>query len=280
MIDEPAEFENPAFRTAVRRAMGKEHAPSGLRGRIAMTLAADQASIAAAGSSSPAASARGVLRWRELTQPKTLAIAAVTLVAVGFAALQILNFVGWTDPYSPASFAAAGPVSFPDSFALSLVGTHDNCAKAPNHRQVAGEDPVALRDRLSQLQGIPVSAIAPADGWQFRGAGVCMVEKTRTVHLLYARGSQALSIFSLPVPESCHESAYEQVVSNHPLAGFTNHGALYCVVGSDTGGQFTVDELKPLVAKVRTSLGVAADCGPRPAPTSAAPMHASAAPLR
>ena len=38
--------------------------------------------------------------------------------------------------------------------------------------------------------------------------------------------------------------------------------------------------LSPLLAKVKSSLGMAADCGPHPAPGKAAPMHASASPVR
>jgi hypothetical protein len=265
MIEDPSEFDDPAFRAAVHRAMGSEHAPSGLRRRIAGAIAAEQLAIAAAGAdpSSTAAVGRALprRRWAELWQPKTLAVAAVTLIAVGVAAVQVLNFLEWPGPSQSGRFAEAAPVSFPASFAAALVATHDNCAKAADHHRVPGNDPVALRDRLTQLEGIPVSAINPGDGWQFKGAAFCTVETTKTVHLLYARGNEAVSIFSLPAPASCHESSYEQVISNHPLAGFTNQGALYCVVGSTSTGQLTIAQIAPLVAQVKTSLGIVADCG-------------------
>ena len=38
------------------------------------------------------------------------------------------------------------------------------------------------------------------DGWRFRGAALCTVESTKTVHLLYARNTESVSVFSLPVP--------------------------------------------------------------------------------
>jgi hypothetical protein len=170
--------------------------------------------------------------------------------------VQIISFFDWPGSSSPPF--AIQPASFPVSFSAAIVSTHDNCAKLGDHHFVPGNDPTALKDQLSKAEGIVVSAIHPGDGWQFKGAGLCTVEQTKAAHLLFVRGPESISIFSLPAPPSCHESAYSEVVSKHPVIGFTSQGALYCVVGSASQGELTPAELEPVVSKVRASVGALA----------------------
>jgi len=261
MMDDSGEFDDPGFRAAVRKAMGShtgsDTAPAGLRRRVTALFAAAAPPAPADDAAFSSPSRRSTnSRWAELKSPRTMALAAGVLIAIGFAVLQVASFFELTGPSVPAY--AARPVSFPASFAAALVATHDHCAKLSDHHFIAGSDPVALRDQLTRAEGVPVSAINPGDGWQFRGAGLCTVEHTRAAHLLFVRGGEAISIFSLPAPQSCSESAYSQVVANHPLVGFTRHGALYCVVGSDAQGRLTLDKLEPVVSKVKSSVGLAA----------------------
>ena len=262
MMDDPGEFEDPALRAAVRKALGNEAAPAGLRRRVAALMAAEGLAAPAGwgeAQQAPVGRAQPSSRWAELRNTRTLAIAAVTFIAVGFAVLQIVTFFDW--PGSSSSPFAIQPASFPVSFATAIVSTHDHCAKLADHHFVPGDDPGALKDQLSKAEGIAVSAIHPGDGWQFKGAGLCTVEQTKAAHLLFVRGPESLSIFSLPAPSSCHESAYSEVVSKHPVIGFTSEGVLYCVIGSATQGELTLTELEPVVSKVRASVGALAGDG-------------------
>ena len=52
------------------------------------------------------------------------------------------------------------------------------------------------------------------------------------------------------------------MVQSHAVSGFSHGNALYCVVGSDPAGGFTLAELAPVVAKVKATLGVRAGCEP------------------
>ncbi|MEO6435604.1 MAG: hypothetical protein ABIP55_07560 [Tepidisphaeraceae bacterium] len=258
-MEDPTEFDDPAFRAAVRRAAGAETAPARLRRRVSAAMTA--AAAAAAGASTAASTGAivtpptGRAGWLGPAPLKTLAIAAVTLVAVGFAVLQIMSYFG-LEPGAGSSPAPRGPVAFPQTFAAAVIMVHDNCAKLPDHHVIPGVDPAALREPLSKLEGIPVFATSLGDSWQFRGASLCQVEGAKAAHLLFARGGEMVSIFSLPAPASCQKSSYSMFVSGHPLAGFTRDGTLYCVVGSATSGKFTLEELEPVMATVLTSFGV------------------------
>ena len=258
MIDEPAQFDDPALRAAIRTAVGSESAPPALRRRVAALLAAEAsaASVATAQGEASIGRTRPHSRWAELRSPRTLAIAAAALLAVGFAVVQIITFFGW--PGTAPRYAAPPPATFPASFAAAIIKTHDNCAKLPDHHFVKGDNPVALKDELSRAGGVSASAIDPGDGWQFKGAGMCRIDDAKAAHLLFVRGPESISIFSLPMPPSCHDSAYSEAVSKHSIVGFTSQGALYCVVGSTSSGDLTPAELEPVVSKMRASVGALA----------------------
>jgi hypothetical protein len=115
-----------------------------------------------------------------------------------------------------------------------------------------------VRDALTRQEGVQVCAVTPGEGWQFKGAGLCRIENAPAAHLLFVRGAETISIFSLPAPATCHDSAYSEMIAQHPVLGFTQQGALYCVVGSAPGGALTLSALEPVAERMRSSLGVAA----------------------
>jgi hypothetical protein len=283
MSDDPSEFDDPGLKEALQRGFAGERAPAALRMKVTAGMAADAiasepipADPARPGRGTARASRRG---WRiELGASgwRAAAAAAVVLLAVGYAVMQIrAEFF----PERPIAMPTTSR-TIPASFVLTVVRAHDNCAKLPDHHLVPGDDPDQLAGKLSQAEGVQVFAASLGDGWQFKGAGMCTLEDVKAAHLIFAKGDDVLSIFSMPTPSSCgggHGGGYalNEMVENHALSGFSNANALYCVVGSSPAGHgFTLAELAPVVAKVRAALGVSAGCGSFEVDTVATSAHA------
>jgi hypothetical protein len=192
---------------------------------------------AAAPKSAPRGSGSGS-RWRLPGMPqfswRLAALAALVLLAVGYAGVEISAYVG---EFFPRQFAAPTPSKFKASFASSLVATHDNCARMTDHHLMPGDDFASLKARLSREEGVNVFAAALNGGWQFRGAGLCKVGQTKAAHLLYARGFETASVFTLPSDDSvCSmSSVYAQTEANHAIAAVSRGGALYVVVITNAG---------------------------------------------
>jgi len=115
--------------------------------------------------------------------------------------------------------------------------------------------------------------LSPGNGWQFKGAGLCKVGDAQAVHLLYARGDQLVSVFSLKGPSNCAHGTsapYQQTIGGHPMSGFLFSGTVYGVVASSAaGGQISVTDIAPLAAQVETCVG-ASSCEGIP-PTTRVP---------
>ena len=61
----------------------------------------------------------------------------------------------------------------------------------------------------------------------------------RGAHLLFSRGSEMVSVFSLPshcMGSTTPGAQYEGVVDGDAVAGFSRQGAAYAVVGSNSAG--------------------------------------------
>ncbi|MEA2736552.1 MAG: hypothetical protein QOE14_3003 [Humisphaera sp.] len=260
------EFDDPAFKAALRRTLGTEAAPASLRAQVTSLLAAEAgagngatepASSDAASPSSSRPRRRGRLVidrnfWR------TAATAACVFLVLGWVALQIRNEFFPPSPYGNGDGGAM--TAIPASVVLDVVKTHDACAKLPDHHLIPGNDPEALHDKLTAGAGVTASSVNLGGEWQFKGAGVCQVGDKRAAHLLFVRREEYVSIFSMLAPEGCGYSAdsYKDTVDQHPIAGFRHSDALYCVVGSASQGEFTRAELDTVLQKVQAS--VAAGC--------------------
>src|SRR5687767_6953511 len=127
-MDEVQEqFDDPAFREAIRQAAGKPAAPPRLREKVLALMAA---APAAPGVDSPTyAPPRGVdvgSRWRIGPRPpaKLVAAAVLALITVGYAFMQLAQEFEWF-----AGSVAAVPAQFDSSLALEMTRTHHNCAR-------------------------------------------------------------------------------------------------------------------------------------------------------
>ena len=277
------EFDDPAFKAAVKRAAGvggddiaSSRAPAALRGRIRSMLAADAAGGAAvleqiAGQAATTRAPRGALMInRELG--RVAALAACVLLALGYLAYQI------REEFFPPRPALTVATSIPATYIRAIVRTHDSCAGRSAHdAPIPGSDPdaAALREKLTAGAKVAASTVSLGGDWQFKGAGLCQVDDTRAAHLLFVRKDDFVSIFSMPAPASCGygDDWYRETCDAHPVAGFRHGEALYCVVASGGDGTFTQAELEPVLQKVRTS--VASGCMSHPTVVAAAKYHPS-----
>jgi hypothetical protein len=266
MSDQFDQFDDPALKEAVRRAFPRESAPAALRQRVAAIMASGTAAAEDATDRGGTRAADRTLRrpdrswWSRQFTAKTAVAAAAALVAIGVMVIQIRS------AFAPPPAGGYAATSFPQSFALAMVRTHDNCAKLPDHHLVPGTDPAVLKASLSASEGIAVAAVDLGPGWQFKGAGLCTVDGSKAAHLLFTHGSETISVFSLPTPPSCARASgkYTETVEGHPIAGVVTNGAVYCVVGSGAAG-LTPHDLEPLLEKVRadvTPRGCGSDAGP------------------
>ena len=263
-----SEFDDPGFKAAVGRTLGREAAPPSLRAKVKALMAAEAAGVTGAAATATtgqtastshepalAAASRGGRRWLLIDRKfwRTAAAAACVLLALGWMAYQFNDEFGSGNPF------VAGPTptmtTVPASLVLEMVRTHDNCAKLPDHHKIPGDDPEKLRDKLAE-SGVAASATHLGGDWKFKGAGICQVGQTRAAHLLFARADEFVSVFSLLAPENCGygPDSYTEMFEKHPVAGFRHGDALYCVVGSCDKGEFTEAELRPVLQKVQDSI--------------------------
>ena len=224
MTDEQRDdFDDPILKAALKRACGDERAPADLRRRIAAALANDSASAPR----QPAIGPRPIRPWR---RPVYYAAAALLLIALGVSLYQLTRKEGGEGPI-PVNRVVA------DEVLVAMVRTHDRCVAEGDSHHLAGlprDDFEAIGRSLAERVRHDVLSVNLADeGWRFRGAAVCPVGERRAAHLVYARGSQTLSIFSVlvePRPDQT-DSTCKTSVAAHPLAamriGKTVH-ALVC----------------------------------------------------
>jgi hypothetical protein len=217
------DFDDPDLKATVHRVWRDGSAPAHLESLVAAHLA------------TPA--------WRLWVGSQSFG-ATLTAAAIVLFALLVL--------YAPKPATA-----LPQVASAQFVKTHDRCCKVNDHHFVPPEfaDEMAATGRwLSSQVHIPVVAVDLNDGWNYCGAGPCKVGGNVSGHLLFKRGKEDLSIFSIPADdfdeiEQNHQ--YDSDLTGHSLAAFTRDGGLYCVVGRDKSGYADIDSV---VRGVRKSL--------------------------
>ena len=231
------EFDDPVLKGAVQGAWGGERAPQRLRGRVSRL-------IASAGSVDDLTTDSVPRSAWERWQGRLYGLVAAAVVVLG-AGLLVLYYHGAFDRSAAAGYAAGPAVIVPSktevpvALAQSMVATHSACGKLHDHRLVADVNTyAALNLKLTADLGFPSLARSIGEEWKFKGAGECTVGELRGSHLLFARGDQMVSLFSLP--STCMSGVapgaqFEGMVDGSPVAGFARSGAVYAVVGSSSG---------------------------------------------
>jgi hypothetical protein len=248
-VQSKEEFRDPALKEAVRRCWACDCASEQLRKRVGALLVEEKVSV-------HRRPTRMNLRASWILWP--LAAAAAVLISV----VVFDRSRPGSTPIAPANLQLA-------SLETDLIRTHDHCCKLKNHQGLAvpKTDDVAIADLLRAKLKQPVLVYHPQDlNWKFQGAAVCHVGSTDTGHLVFLKGDDALSIFSLPksrLPDLKEGNQFSGTVNGHCIVGFVKDGALFCVVGSGPAESMSVDELQQMSQQM---IPVVAD-GPAVVPT-------------
>jgi hypothetical protein len=226
----PDDFGDPVLKTAVQRAWGCECCPLQLRKRL-------EGAIGGAKGSGLRFMPRG---W--FIGP--LAAAAMVVLVIG----------GWRMMHTST------PADFPSTLAADLIYRHDSCCKKPDHQglPVPKTDDTAIAAAMESRLSRAVLMARPQDpGWTFRGAAICHVGKTESGHLVFLKGDDAISVFSLPstLDPTLHDGQHVELTSNnHPIIAFAKDGALFCLVGSGSVDEDQLDKMRQYMdAQVTTA---------------------------
>ena len=240
--------DDPALRSAVRRALGGETAPADLRRRVEAMLVAAPAAAAASGTSRPPLRLRWPA-WMGESPYKTLAAAVVAFLAIGLMFYQSGVFEG-------GRHANTAPhVEFPLSVAQDMVKVHEATAKA--NLSATGAD-TALATKLTQTEGFTVATLNNAAGWQFKGGEESTIGTSKGAQLLYGNNEQLVSVFSVRGPDHCNggnSDIYRGTINGHPVTGFVQEGVVYAVVASASRPDVhpALSDLDPLLSQIQSS---------------------------
>jgi hypothetical protein len=244
-------FDDPALKAALRRALDQERAPGDLRERI-RAMAASTAPTAepvpymrAAGAEDDAAADRPIPMYR---RGPVFKFAAAAVLVLGLGSLGYQIYLANRAPTYTAQYAV------PPSLYKGMTQTHDE--------RVAGSAmPADTATDLAAAKGLAATVKRPiflaqlaSDGWKFGGGGVRNVAAHSAAQLFFTKGNASISVFSLPasaVPQAQDDVTYDTVFNGHPIAGFVHKGGLYCIVGSSTDDSLKIDDVKALLESHR-----------------------------
>jgi hypothetical protein len=221
------QFDDPALRAALHRAMGSESAPSSLRRQVVARLDHED---------------QVLRRWRKPLS----AFAAAAVILIGFSVAYMML---WRTVEHP----------IPKFIASAMVSVHDQYAANKIHTTITDPDLRNVRKLLESQVGHPVMIASLGDGWVFVGADVTTLSNITAAHALFKRGNQTVSIFSLPA-SALYEGAvndgvtYEQMEQDHPVSGVVYEGAVNCLVASATTGGLDLKQLSQLRDRLRPEM--------------------------
>lgn len=215
---EPESREQMRLRAALHRALGGERAPEGLRAQIAQSLR---------GRREPERP-RVIAKHRASHFSARRAVAAGIVLAISAATFFVVR-------------SQARPTEIADPIAQAIIFRHDSCARQSVHAVsgVALDDLDQLEAKLQERLKYPVLVANLDDGWKLVGGAFCPVRNSLTAHLLYKRGDEALSIFSIDgklFSSPADGTHYQSTESRHAMSAFVRSQTVYCVVLNDANG--------------------------------------------
>jgi hypothetical protein len=227
-------FDDPKLKSAVQRVWRQHIAPENLRARVGQLLEESGNSLSIGSNRSSGQNWIGY------------AIAASVLIFAGL--------MTW-GPYP----SGTSPLDrdLPASVAQGMVNRHDLCCGVPDHHALGGSDFALIGRTLSGDLRVPVIA-TNINGWTFAGAAPCPVWGHETAHLLYRKGNDTMSVFSIPAADfdlKYDDGAYATQIGNHEIAGFLKNGGLYCVVEQSPDGSISAARVQALSDQLHASFG-------------------------
>jgi hypothetical protein len=246
------QFDDPGLKASVQRAFAHERAPAELRQRIVGMLSAPEPLADHPPLKLPAQSPPAARPFIWSFTAARLAVAALLLVGIATALLVYRN----TRPTPPPSINEAT--------LAAMVQTHDECCHH-EHRdeRLPQESFAALGKAIADELNEPIlSADLSKDGWSFEGAAICSVRNKRAAHMIFARGEQRLSVFSVPA-STCGSvkegSSYRGRIRDHVVVGTTRKGGVHCIVAHCPGNTIKLEEVADLLERHQGEIVASAD---------------------
>lgn len=250
MSEPDAQFDDPALKLALRRAIPAAACPEALRARI-QQAADDLAAPEPLRLPQTPAAPRSPLRFLHAHR---MAIAASILGLAG--GMALFNFTGNTyDELAAIDTDAAilQPVAY--SLASQHAGMSDDPILMQNHAQATAERNLAAVNADLQRQlgkSLPLNPFAAA-GWKFHGADDCRLENCTGTHLVFLRPNQSISMFILPSQAAgnlANGRLYTMTTGHKPVAATVRGRWLICLVGASTDGSLKADHLATLLKQI------------------------------
>ena len=236
----PDNFEDASLKSAVRRAWGNERAPESLRKSIALMATPTPTTPPARG-------------WPKFLGSSPIkSVAAAVLLSIGLAYLGYQAY-RMTRPAQVRVMVER----IPDSMAHKLADDHDRLLADANKwsPDLPRDNPDQLAATLKKkLNYVPMTA-SPGDG--FALVGTASLGKGNGAELLYQKGNQTVSVFSLPasdVPMCDNNAILGGNAPNHPMAGFVHDRGFYMLVGSSADNSMSLSDVQALRDKLRPSI--------------------------
>jgi anti-sigma factor RsiW len=231
------QFDDPVLKEALNRLYSSEGAPDTLRRRVVARLA------------EPPLAGRLAIGRRPAFRLAAAAVAAVAITGLIY--------------YAIAGGSSHGAIR--NDLLLALLQDHDGCSQRAVE-MTDGKDEGLVVQTLEQKLHRPI--LAPnltRDGWRFEGGSVCRVGGRETAHLVFSRGCQRLSVYSMAAG-GCADGACStcrQMARNHVVAGLVKMDALYCVIGQCPKGELREQEVEGLLKNHQGEIIQVAAQGPR-----------------
>lgn len=230
MSEDQNHFDDPGLKDALQKLHGSHKASDQLRAMVVQRLAAvalpSPAQVEHKSSDRPSMklhSSFRPLRW--------LAAAAVVALCVGGV---------WQYQHHRAAQALNDAYAANDELLDSMVDAHKTTAQSPAEMLLTSSltDPGALANEASGKLGrtVPIVNLASL-GWSMDHASLCQVNKLNSVRFHFHRGTQAITVISMPSTAWANGkdgSSYNLIADGAPIAGYISGKSLNCVVGDSS----------------------------------------------
>jgi hypothetical protein len=242
---EPSNFEDPALKSAIRRAWADQRAPDALRSAVLLAAAASR----------PVPPKLPKLKM--LGKKPLYKLAAAAMLAVGVASLSYQAY-RVKHPYRSHVLVVE---HLPANVVQMLTTDHDQLAAHPDVPSDLPRDAAQLTDALKSKLPYPPLTAPIGNGFSLVNATFGPVGSSQGSHLLYQRGPQKVSVYTLPAsaaPSCSADAIINGGMPTHPVAGFTHGGAFYAVVGSSSNGSITAGDVQSIRDTLRGTVPGAA----------------------
>jgi hypothetical protein len=229
MSDDLNNFNDPALKAAIRRAIPAVSAPQSLRNAVADILrSADDDTLHEPLRLVPELKPSAVSPWLEwLSQGRKLAIAA-SILGLGLGVGLFLALENQAGTQNQTTIANAGNMPIAPSTLVDVAHREVQQGLSTGHNMLAPYDQVS-RELRQQTGPAALNVDLSSMGWSLVGARKLSLPNSLAVQLFYQHGQQSLSVFVLPNSAGRSQTPIASL-GNHSVAARQYDGATLCVI--------------------------------------------------